>query len=178
MSAVERVVTSNPEVDAGIIALDFDGRLHAANTRLVEKRSDTGSALSGSLEKGAVAAVLHNAIRPHRPIAALAAEIAMDVMQPDDRPDGWITFREGIRLIRGPVNAVDVNTDGIVEAIIVENPKFLDGPWSLGIGYETKVIRRAQVIASMLYEPYMVVCDGILRKIDGQAELSVPIRSR
>ena len=176
--AVERVVSSNPEVDAGIIALDVNGSVCAANTRLVERRSDTGSALSGSPEKGAVAAVLHNAIRPHRPIAALAAEIAMDIMQPDDRPDGWITFREGVRLVPGPVNAINVNADGAVEAIIVQNPKFLDGPWSLGVGYETRVLRRAEVIASMLYEPYMVVRDGILRRIDGQAELSVPIRSR
>ena len=176
--AVERDVNSNPEVDAGIIAVDVSGRIYAANTRLVERRNDRGSALCGSPGTGAVAAVLHNAIRPHRPIAALAAEIAMDVMQPDDRPDGWITFRKGIPLIQGRANAVDVNADGAVEAILVENPKFLDGQWSLGIGYETMVLSRAEVIASMLYEPYMIVDDGILRKIDGQAELSVPIRSR
>ena len=42
----------------------------------------------------------------------------MDVMQPEDRPDGWITFREGVRLIAGSVNAVDVDADGAVEAIV------------------------------------------------------------
>jgi hypothetical protein len=176
--AVERIVIANPEVDAGIIALDVSGQLHVANTQLVKRRSDIGCALSGSLAQGALAAVLHNAILPHRPIAALAAEIALDVMQPNDRPDGWITFRKGIRLFPGPVTAVNVNSDGAVEAIIVDNPKFLEGLWSLGIGYETRVLKHTRIIASMLYEPYMVVSDGILRKIDGQSELSVPIRSR
>ena len=100
----------------------------------------------------------------------------MDVMEPNDRPDGWITFRRGVLLARGPVNAVDVDAAGTVEAIIVENPKFLAGRWSLGIGYETRVITRAEPIAAMLYEPYMVVDGGILRTIDGQDTLSVPIR--
>ena len=176
--AVGRVVAANPEVDAGIIALAPDGRLHAANTPHVARRGDAGEAVRGSREDGAVVAVLHNAIHPHRPLALLAAEVAMDVMQPEDRPDGWITFKEGVRLAPGPANAVDVGADGAVETIIVENPKFLDGRWSLGIGYETRVMRGAKPVAVVLYEPYMVVEAGELRTIDGQTSLSVPIRSR
>ena len=176
--AVGRVVAANPEVDAGIIALAPDGRLHAANTQHVARRGDAGQALRGSPEDGAVVAVLHNAIHPHRPLALLAAEVAMDVMQPEDRPDGWITFRQGVRLAPGPANAVDVGADGAVETIIVENPKFLDGRWSLGIGYETRVMRGAKPVAVVLYEPYMVVEAGQLCTIDGQTSLSVPIRSR
>jgi hypothetical protein len=174
--AVDRVVVANPDVDAGIIALGADGRAHAANTAHVQKRGDAGRALIGSRAEGAVVAVLHNAIRPHRPIAALAAEVAMDVMKPEDRPDGWITFREGVRLIPGPANAVDVDANGAVKTIVVENPRFLKGIWSLGIGYETRVLRQAQTIAAMLYEPYMVVDGGRLQSIDGQSTLSVPIR--
>ncbi len=174
--AVESVVAANPDVDAGIIALTFDGRIHAADTKYVQRRGDAGKAIVGSSGE-AIVAVLHNAIRPHRPIATLAAEVAMDVMRPDDRPDAWITFEEGVRLVAGPVNAVDISRDGKVETIIVENAQFLQGQWSLGVGYETKVVRQAEAIGAMLYEPYMVVDGGPLRSIDGQSRLYVPIRT-
>jgi hypothetical protein len=174
--AVEHVVAANPDIDAGMIALSLDGHAFAANTVCVQKRRDIGRAAIGLLEQGAQVIVLHNAIRPHRPIAALASEIAMDVMQPDDRPDGWITFRAGIPLVLGAMNAVGVNSDGVVEAVIVENHRLLAGPQSLGIGFEAPVLRHAEAIGVTLYEPYMVVADGRLQTVDGQSELSVPIR--
>jgi hypothetical protein len=153
-------------------------QLHAANTAHVERRADAGRKLLGSREEGATVAVLHNAIHPCRPLALLAAEVAMDAMQPKDHPDGWITFREGVRLTAGPANAVHLNTSGAVESIVVENPRFLEGRWSLGIGYETGVLSRSKLIATMLYEPYMVVDGGKLCTIDGGVTLSVPIRMR
>lgn len=176
--AVERVLAANPDADAGIIALAVDGQLHAANTAHVERRGDAGRKLLRSLEEGATVAVLHNAIHPYRPLALLAAEVAMDAMQPKDHPDGWITFREGVKLTAGPANAVHLSDDGAVESIVVENPRFLEGRWSLGIGYETGVLSRFKPIATMLYEPYMVVDGGKLCTIDGRVTLSVPIRMR
>lgn len=174
--AVGQVVRANPEVDAGVLAITPDGRIGAANTAHVEKRGDAGKALLGSWEEGAIVAVLHNAIHPHRPIAALATEVAMDVMRPSDRPDDWITFNEGVALSFGSSNAVVVNGSGAVTAIVVDNPNFLTGQWSLGIGYQTPVQRESDPIAIMLYEPYMVVSDGRLRTIDGQESLSIPVR--
>jgi len=67
--------------------------------------------------------------------------------------------------------------DGLVETIIVANPKFLAGRWNFGIGYEAPVVRATEVVAAMLYEPYMVLQDGLLFTIDGRAELAVPIRA-
>ncbi len=174
--AVERVIAANPDVDAGIIALSIDGAAHAADTPHVQRRGDAGHALLRSQNGEAAVAVLHNAIRPFRPLASLAAEVAMDEMMPDDRPDAWITFKSGVPLTTGTVNAVDVADDGSVSAIVVEDRKFLGGRWSLGMGYETRVLRRQQPIATMLYEPYMVVQDGRLLLVDGQSLLAVPIR--
>ena len=176
--AVAEVVAANPEVDAGIIALGRDGTMAAANTAHVERRGDAGHALIRKSERGAGVAVLHNAIHPHRPLAALAAEVAIDVMLPEDRPNGWITFAEGVSLAPGPSNAIDIGANGTVERIVIRNRKFLEGRWSLGIGYETPVMREAKPVAVVLYEPYMVVDGGRLCTIDGQSQLSVPIRSR
>ncbi len=175
--AVERVVAANPTVDAGIIALSFGGAIHAADTPHVRQRGDAGRALLRAPNGEAVVAVLHNAIRPFRPLASLAAEVALDEMIPDDRPDAWISFRSGVPLACGSVNAVEVDDDGTVRAIIVEDRKFLGGRWSLGMGHETRVLNRQRAIATMLYEPYMVVEDGRLRLIDGQNLLAVPIRN-
>lgn len=177
VEAVGHVIAANPDGDAGIIALSLDGSMHAADTPSVGRRGDSGRAIIGSAAEGAAVAVLHNAIRPYRPIAALAAEIAMDVMRPSDRPDGWITFREGARAVSGRANSVSIGADGLVETIIVANPKFLAGRWNFGIGYEAPVVRATEVVAAMLYEPYMVLQDGRLSTIDGQAELTVPIRA-
>src|SRR5579871_4092547 len=102
----------------------------------------------------------------------------MDVMRPSDRPDGWITFRKGTRTVPGLANFVSVGADGLVETIVVENPKFLAGRWDFGIGHETPVVGATGAFAIMLYEPYMVIEDGRLATIDGRPELSVPIRSQ
>lgn len=174
--AVERVTAANPEVDAGILALAVDGRVYAADTAHVRKRGDRGQVIAGSVAQGAVAAALHNAIRPHRPIAALAAEIALDAMQPQDRPDAWITFRQGTPLVAGSSSGVNIGADGSVDCVLVDDRKFLTGSWCLGVGFEAKVFRHSKAVAVMIYEPFMIVEDGTLRSIDGRAELPVPIR--
>jgi hypothetical protein len=174
--AVEEVIAANPDADAGIIAIAIDGRVHAADAPRLFKRKDRGNAMIGSRAEGAVAAVLHNGIEPHQPIATLASAVAMDVMQPPDRPDGWIIFRQGVEIALGGVNAVEIDIHGTVERIIVDDRKFLAGPWSLGVGYEVDVRRGPNVIGSMLYEPYMFVDGGHLRTADGLSELSVPVR--
>ncbi len=174
--AIGLVIAANPSVDAGIIALSAAGAVHAADTPRVQRRGDVGRALLRSANGEAVVAVLHNSIRPLRPLASLAAEVALDEMVPDDRPDAWITFRSGAPVTSGRVNGVDVAEDGSVRAIIVDDEKFLGGRWSLGMGYEAHVLRGRRTVATMLYEPYMVVENGRLRLIDGESILAVPIR--
>lgn len=174
--AVSRVIAANPDVDAGVIALAVDGGIFAADTAHVKRRGDTGRAVLGSRAAGAVVAVLHNAIHPFRPLAALAAEVALDVMHPADTADGWIRLHEGIRLRPGRTNAVDVDADGEVETIFVEDRRFLAGLWSLGLGYETAVLRSDAPLGVMLYEPYIVIEDGLIRTVDGKPEKMVPIR--
>lgn len=76
----------------------------------------------------------------------------------------------------GAYTAVDVGQDGVATAIILENSKFLDGHWSLGIGFEVPALRLQQPFGKILYEPYMIVERGFVAAIDGNRELSVPIR--
>lgn len=175
--AVTAVLVANPRADAGVIALTAAGDIFAADAAYLAQRGDSGRMILGSRDAGAVVGVLHNSIQPFRPLAVLAAEVARDVMQPPDLVDGWITLRQGIRLVSGTSNAVHVSSSGIVESIAVEDERFLAGSWSVGLGYETAVFCQGAVVGTLLHEPYMVVGDGLVRTIDGSLERRTPIRA-
>jgi hypothetical protein len=174
--AVDAVAAQNPDVDAGFIALSMDGSIHARNTEHVARKGDVGSEVMRGGAGDPAVAVLHNGIKPFRPLALLAASIAMDAMVPPDRPNGWITFRKGVPLVLGAMNAVEIGEDRCVERIILSDAKFVQGTWSLGLGYEISVLRDGKARGVMLYEPYMVVSDGRLQSLDGHAEMTIPVR--
>jgi hypothetical protein len=176
-AAVERVLEQNPDVDAGFIALAIDGRMHLADTAYVRERGDRGSRLVTLPDASATVGVIHNAILPHRPLAMLATEVALDIMAPRDRPTGWITLGRGVPLMPGEQNSVHVDESGLVHRIVVANPALLIGRCDLGVGFETPVINRQGPFAVTLYEPYLVSRDGVIQSVDGRAELAVPIRS-
>ncbi|SHG61689.1 hypothetical protein SAMN02745157_4533 [Kaistia soli DSM 19436] len=174
--AVQRVLAANPGSDAGVIALSIHGEVCAADSAHVERRGDRGRALLRAAGGDAVVAVLHNSIHPVRPLAQLAAEVALDVMLPADRADGRIRLRSGTPLRLGPANAVEIAPDGMVETVLVEDPRFLDGGWSLGLGHETAVLGAGRLMGAMLYEPYLVVQDGLVKTLDGRDDIFIPIR--
>ena len=123
--------------------------------------------------------MLHNAILPHRPISALAAVVAIDVMGPFDWPIDWITVRAGARVAAGASNSVLIDGRGVVQGIVVEHPQLLVGSWNFCIGFELQIVGANQVVAAMLYEPYMVLNDGRLAINDGCAgDLTAPVRNR
>ncbi len=174
--AILQVVDANPDSDAGMVGLSMTGELFLADTPYVEERGDRGRQLLRS-PSGACVAVLHNAIEPHRPIASLAASIALDVMDPIDRQDGFIHFHKGIELNLGSQTHVNIDPDGTAVSIVVRDPKFLSGEWSMGLGHHTLLMHQTKPKAIMLYEPYMVVRNGRLLSIDGRDEIQVPFQT-
>ena len=177
-AAIRRVVAANPEADAGLIALDRQGRLGLGDTPHVAKRGDRGRARLLSPCGRAGVAVLHNAILPHRPLAKLAAEMALDAMLPPDRVEGWITVAAGARLVPAGAGCwLEVDAAGQVTLIGVDRPHLLRGRWSFGVGHEPELRRDGRRIGSVLYEPYMIIEDGVLRSADGQNSLRLPIRT-
>ena len=99
-------------------------------------------------------------------------------MRPFDRRIDWITVRAGARVAAGAANSVLIDGRGVVQGIVVENLQLLVGSWNFGIGFEAQVVGAKQVVAAMLYEPYMVLNDRRLAIIDGCAGLTVPVRNR
>lgn len=175
--AVEQIVAANPEADAGFIALGLDGTIHAADTAYLAQFGDAGSARLGSAGEGAAVAVLHNAIRPCRSLALLAAETAYDVMVPPNAVVGHATMMAGVPVEPGDRNALRVDFEGRLVAVTVGNGKFTRGRWGIGLGYRVPVRYADGPVRHALYEPHLVVEDGRLVSIDGAPEFRLPVGS-
>ena len=171
--AVRRVLMANPAADAGVIALDRQGRIWAADTPAVRLRGDRGQARLD--ETGAVVAVLHNATLPHRPLALLAAEVAHDVMRPADRSDASIQVAAGIPVRLGEQRGLLLDRHGRAAGIETADPRHLAGRWSFALGWRAEIRCCGGVWGHATYEPYMVVEDGCLVSIDGRTCFELPV---
>lgn len=174
-AAITRVLAADPLADAGLIALDRQGRLWAADAPRVRSRGDRGAARLGSARAGAAVAVLHNAILPHRPLAALAAEVALDAMAPADRVDATVAMTAGVPVTLGPQPRIVLDRQGRLVRIETADPRHQTGRWSLGLGWRTEIHRAGRPWAYAVHEPYLVVEDGRLVSIDGSSTLDLPV---
>jgi hypothetical protein len=178
-AAVLSVLGRNPDADAGVIALDRRGRLFAADAPPVLARGDRGAALRRLRPGGPAAAALHNAVLPHRPLAALAVETALDAMEPADLATGTVLLEAGTPLALGPAPAYLVDRAGrAVTRILVADPRYLEGAWGLGLGHAVEVRGEGdgRPLGRAVYEPYMLVAGGRLRSADGAGSLPIPLR--
>jgi len=176
-TAVEAVLGGDPEADAGVIAVDREGRLHAHNSARAARRPDLGHARRENHRAGAVVEILHNAIEPHGALAALAAEIALAVLAPAAEPTGSVTVRAGTPLTRGDRPRVHVDGDGIAQRIETTDARLLDGEHNCAAIYlGADVVQDGRVLGRTLYEPNAVVANGIVLTLSGQSEIAIGYR--
>ena len=119
--AVAAVLAANPEVDAGLIAV-IPGRLAFADSRRVARRNDRGEARLDVRDGAAGVAVLHNSIRPHEGLAAVAAGAARLVLEAALAPLPSFRVPAGITLELGAADGVWLDRHGAVERIAAGNP--------------------------------------------------------
>lgn len=176
--AAAAVLEQNPEADAGIIALGIDGDSFVGNTAHVARRGDLGQAVLHEPTIGATIAVLHNAIHPHRALAELAAEIALDVMAPMDRLDFRIRVGTEALLELGSENAIHVDHDGNAQHITVTQASWL-GPSRDGavIDFAATVRQGDRLIGHTIAEPYCVVEHGKLISLSGGDHAMIGVRA-
>lgn len=176
-AAIRAELDAHPEADAGLIALDLEGRLFLADSAFVQQRADRGSALLTDPAAGRGVAVLHNAIHPHGPLAGLAAAVAMDSMAPADRADFAITLETGLLLELGATDALHVDAHDRVRRITVTRAAWL-GPRRDGaaVNFATPVLRNGRTIGTTTEEPYCVVATGRLCSLSGQERVTIGVR--
>ena len=175
--AVDAVLDANPEADAGMIAADRAGRIHARNSARVARRPDLGHARRDSAGRGAVVEVLHNSIVPIGPIAALAADTALETMAPMLRADAWVLVNAGTRLALGDVNALVVDDAMVVQEVITTDRRLLDGRQNGAAIYLHSFVRQGErLLGRTTAEPYVVVEGGRIVSMSGQTSLRLGIQ--
>ena len=119
--AVTALLAGNPETDAGLIAV-VAGRVACADSRRVGRRNDRGDACLEIRGGAAGVAILHNSIRPHEGLAALAAGAARLVLEAALPPLASFRVPAGITLALGDADGVWLDRDGAVDRIATGNP--------------------------------------------------------
>ncbi len=177
-TAVETVLGSDPEADAGVIAVDAAGRVHGANSARVARRPDLGRARRSDPTGTAVVEVLHNAIHPVAAIAELAACVALDSMYPPLRSDGHITVAAGTPLTAGDDCRVHVDADGTAQRIETTDRRILTGRHNCAaIQLGTEVLQDGRPLGRTVFEPNTVIEEGRVVRLSGRTTFRIGYRS-
>ncbi len=175
--AVDTVLDDDPEADAGIIAVDCSGRIHARNSARVSRRPDLGEAHRHDPASGARVAVLQNCIHPAGSLAALAADIAPAVMAPANAPDDYLTVHAGTPLRLGDRPRLHVDADGALHAVEPADARLLQGRHNCAAIYPAAMIARGgTVLGEALSEPNVVVDHGRIESLSGQDTIRIGYR--
>lgn len=171
-AAIESILGSNPTADAGLIALNVGGDGYAANTLVVDQRPDAGHATAE--RNGARVLVVHNAITPSASLAALTAELVLDIIAPTRRICGTVRLSGGCPVRGGSKPRFIANVHGEVIQIIVEGlPESSSAV--LNMGYQPPVVVDGVETGVLLYEPFLLARDNALVSADGMATIELPV---
>ncbi len=176
-AAASAELARNPDADAGIIALDAAGRIFAGDSARVARRPDIGRALVRAAGGDMAVAVLHNAIYPHAPLAALAAAVALDVVVPIDRADLRVRLDAGTPVQHGAENCVIVDGANVALAVTVSEPRWLMGRQDGAIvGFAAAVRRGDELLGYATAEPSCVVEAGRIVSLSGATSIELGVR--
>ncbi|MEO1493139.1 MAG: hypothetical protein AAFV19_13375 [Pseudomonadota bacterium] len=168
-AAIEKVIAANPGADCGLAAIDANGNGFALQT-VAAVRPD--SHLLCRAEGKATVCMLHNAIQPHKPLAALAIEVALNVIQPELRPTAHIVLARGCPVRTGDEPALTIGEDRTVREIRVPNASTL-GEQVLNLGYRPVVLGSGDLREVLAYEPFVVANDGLVVSVDGAESMQI-----
>lgn len=172
--AVDHVLGANPEADAGIIAVDLQGRIASANSQRVSQRSDLGTYALEDEFRGVRVAALCNGVRPAGALARLAVEIAVEVMAAYRQLTGTIEVRAETELEIGPHEGVHVDANGTVQRIVTTDGRLLEGTWNCAPVYrDAAVYMEGRLLGHVIEEANAVVRDGMIEHLNGTDRVSL-----
>ncbi len=174
-AAVNTVIDRNPEADAGLIAIDRNGQIYARNSARVLRRSDVAEACGS--RSGAAVAVLCNAIRPHKVLAGLAAEIAFETMLGFPKPDGHVTINAGVPLIGGKKAAIYCDANDVVTSVTASDIEVLGdrANWA-AVDVGAPVYRDGVLIGHAISDTIVTSLDGKIASMGGKKGYSLGYR--
>jgi hypothetical protein len=118
--------------------------------------------------------VLHNAIAPVGSLAAMATEIAMEVMVPRHRSAGSVVVRAGLAVRLGTANRVVMDKASEVLWVETTDGAILTGRHNCAAVYlGAEIVREGHLVGRTLMEPNVVVKDGRIVSLSGQAQVEI-----
>jgi hypothetical protein len=176
-TAIETELAAHPDADAGLIVVDRQGRIHAANSAFVQARGDLGQAYREDADQRHAVAVLHNAIHPIEGLAGMAAGVALDCMSPADRADFTVTLEAGMLLELDAMDALHLDAKGRVVRVTVRHPAWLAGRRDGAVvNFATPVLQEGRLVGHTTAEPYCVTEAGRLVSLSGQSQAAIGVR--
>ncbi|MEL6103083.1 MAG: hypothetical protein AAFR68_17445 [Pseudomonadota bacterium] len=176
--AVDDVIAANPGADAGFVALSTKGDIGWGNMPSVLRRFDHGAATRHCNEMGAVVTALHNAIHPHRAIALLTSEVALDEMRLRETTIRTITVSSGVELSLGERPEIHVDNASHATRILHPEAQMLAKETSFGMGDRVRVVQVGETLGWLGHEPFMVTRNGSIFTLDGETEVKLPVHIR
>jgi hypothetical protein len=173
--AVDTVLDRNPEVDAGLIAVDRLGQIYGRNSARVLRRPDLAEARAS--REGASVVVFYNAIRPLTALAGLVTEVALDTMLGIPKPDGQIIVNAGIPVIAGGATAIYCDADGVATHVTTNELEALTGRrLGAGIYLGSPVYKDGKLLGHTMLEAMITFQDGKLASLSGLKGFSFSYR--
>lgn len=175
-AAVDTVLDADPHADAGIIAMDRLGQIYGRNSDRVAVRPDLGHARREDSVARAAIEVLHNAIFPLDPIAALAADIGLAIMG-CPVVDGSFVVRAGVPVVAGTMHRVELDARGEVVEIETSDHRIVQGRHNCAAIYlGSRVMREGRLLGTTILEPNVVVGDGLIITLNGRDCMEIGYR--
>nr|WP_315845645.1 hypothetical protein [uncultured Achromobacter sp.] len=125
-NAVDHVLRTHPEIDAGLIAVSAAGELAWGNTRRVARRPDLGLAHRDNGQ--CRVAVLHNAIHPSPPLADAMADLAWYALTGEAMPYRALTLHAPVTVTSAARDRVLVSAQGRILIIEQADPSLPQSP--------------------------------------------------
>ncbi len=171
--ALSVAIDSDPDVDAGMIALGPGRGLAALNSRLVAARPDLGGA---TMSRGECAvAVLHNAIFPAAELAPLVAAVAFHILVPPPVVVGHAVIRAGTPIALAEAHRVTLGSDGVATLVETTESRILSGRHVCAAIYlGAMVVCDGKLLGRTVMEPNVLVEDGRILRLSGQSVVRIP----
>ena len=174
--AVDEVMDRNPEIDAGLIAVDRQGQVYGRNSARVLRRPDLAQAHES--RDGASVVVFYNAIRPWSVLTGVVTAIAFDTMLGIPQPDAIILVRAGTPVVAGDETAIHGNADGVATHVTTNEHWRLTGHQiCTGIYLDSPVYLDGKLVGRTMLETLTSFQDGKIAQMSGQTAVSFGYRT-
>jgi hypothetical protein len=175
-AAVDHVLERNPEIDAGLIAIDRQGLIYGRNSARVLRRPDLAEGRAA--RDGASVVVFYNAIRPYSVLAGLVTEIALDCMLGIPQPDAHVLVRAGTPVVAGDETAIHADAQGVATHVTTNEHFRLTGHQiCTGIYLGSPVYIDGKLAGHTMLEALTSFEDGRIAAMSGQTAVPFGYRA-